>query len=505
MRYLLFCYACLGLACASPTVAQPALQVQVALSDAQQAVFQADGRLFLFLTTSPNKTPMDGTWPGPDNFVFAQNVTDWDGQQPMRLPANSDWTRTGDWTLSNVPAGTYYAQVLWKQNSDESRLQVPGNLYSPKQEIQLTKSQTISFSLSEAFAPRSLIEHPLVREFTLQSDTLSRWWGKPMSVKAAVLLPSGFAAHPEASYPVRYNVAGYGGRYTRVNRMMQDGNEFAEWWTTEEAPQIITVFLDGEGPFGDSYQLDSENSGPYGYALIHELIPAIEREYRAVGTPAARFVDGCSTGGWVSLALQVYYPEVFNGTWSYSPDPVHFGKMQLMDVYEGKNAFWNESGYLVPSMRSTLGDPRFSVQQEINVENVQGRTNTYVTSGQQWGAWNALYSPKGKEGLPEAIFDPITGEINHTVAEHWKQYDLLYHLRDNWPELGPKLAGKLYVWMGDMDNFYLNNALRDLDAFLQTTTAPTSDAVIEFAPMEGHCSQYSHRKVLEAIAKKVSN
>jgi S-formylglutathione hydrolase FrmB len=277
-----------------------------------------------------------------------------------------------------------------------------------------------------------------------------------------------------------------------------------DWWITNEAPQVITVFLDGEGPFGDSYQVDSENNGPYGEALITELIPAIEKQFRIIGSSETRFVDGCSTGGWVSLALQLFYPETFNGCWSYSPDPVSFQRMQLVDIYEDDNAFYNKNGYLRPSMRNGYGEPVFSIKKEIISENVQGYSNSYTTSGGQWGAWNAVYSPKGKDGLPRPVFNPENGEIDKEVAQHWKKYDLLLHVKENWPDLGPKIQGKIYIWTGDMDNFYLNNALRDFDEFIKSTSYPKSDAIIEFSPMKQHCSNYSHREVLEEIWSKVN-
>lgn len=342
-----------------------------------------------------------------------------------------------------------------------------------------------------------LMTHPLLEEYTLESPALTKFWGKPMMVKAAVLLPSGYTKNQDKFYPVRYNIAGYGGRYTRVNRLL--GNkDFAAWWTSSEAPQIITVFLDGDGPFGDPYQLNSANSGPYGDVLINEIIPAIDKKYRTQAA-AQRFTDGCSTGGWVSLAFQLIYPDDFAGCWSYSPDPVSFHRMQLIDVYEDENAFFNKKGIELPSKRDIYGEPLFTIKKEVSDENKKGKSGTYLDSGDQWGSWNALYSPKGENDLPKAIFDPVTGAIDKAVAEEWKKYDLLLLAKNNWPELGPKVQGKINVWMGDMDNYYLNNSMRDFDTYLKTTTQPTSNASIAFEAMKGHCDEYSHRKVLEEI------
>ncbi len=346
----------------------------------------------------------------------------------------------------------------------------------------------------------ALTDHEWVKEFSLESPALTAFNGKPTVVKAAVLLPSGYRKHPEKRYPVRYNIAGYGGRYTRVNRLLED-QDFRAFWKAADAPQVITVFLDGEGPYGDPYQLNSPNSGPYGDVLINEILPAIDATYRTQGA-AGRFTDGCSTGGWVSLALQLLYPEKFSGCYSYSPDPVSFHWMQLIDMYEDENAFVNKYGYERPSKRTRQGEPSLSIRKEVADENKKGKSGTYVDAGGQWGAWNALYSPRGADGLPQAAFHPTTGVIDQTVVKAWEKYDLLKLVTDNWSSLGPQVQGKIYVWMGDMDNYYLNNALRDFAAFLQKTKNPASDAIIEFAATKGHCDDYSHRVVLKQIGER---
>jgi len=480
-----------------------ALTFSVSVDDAVKATFKSNGRLLIYFSESDESEPRFSSVFNGKGSIFGKNFRNWDKNKIKQIKGENDWVKTSEWDFNAVPQGVYYVQAVWVQNKDtESQSNAPGNLYSEPVKIDTKEKQEVELSLSAIIPERKLEENELVEFFEMESPVLSAWWNKPMHVKASVLLPSGYKSHPDKKYPVRYNVAGYGGRYTRVNSLLKN-EEFMSWWTSEDAPQIITVFLDGEGPFGDCYQLDSENSGPYGEALIKELIPTIERKFRMIGTPESRFVDGCSTGGWVSLALQLIYPETFNGCWSYSPDPVSFYKMQLVNVYEDENAYYNNRGYLRPSMRDIYGEPQFSIRGEMTAENVEGVSNTYVSSGGQWGAWNALYSPKGKDGLPEAIFDPVTGAINKEVAEHWKKYDLLLYTSSNWNELGPKIQGKIHIWMGDMDNFYLNNSMRDFDEFMKNTTGPKSDAQIEFTPMKGHCSNYSHKKVLEEIQQKL--
>lgn len=468
-----------------------------------ETIESKSGRLFVFLSKQNRPEPRQQLWPSYQNYIFAVNLDNWDGQS-LDIPGKLDLFSMAEFDLSTIPEGTYFLQLLWDHDTFESGPNAPGNYYSKVEEVELKKDLKLDLSLSEIVPARTLADHKLVKLIEFKSDTLTQWWGKDMELKASVLLPASFFDNPNATYPVCYNIAGYGGRYTRINRYVERDKDFMKWWESDEAPQIITVFLDGEGPYGDPYQLDSENSGPYGSALVNELIPYIEKQFRAKADPASRFLDGCSTGGWVSLALQLFYPDVFGGTWLYSPDPVHFEQMQLINLKKDQNAFFNTSGYVRPSMRSTTGEPVFSIQQEIAVENAVGYSNSFVTSGEQWGAWNALYSPKDPEtGLPKAVFDPISGEIDKAVVAHWKKYDLLEHIKANWSSLGPKLQDKIYVWMGDMDQFYLNNAMRSFESYIDETEAPKSNAVIEFSPLKGHCSNYSHREVLEKIAERL--
>ncbi|MFT6808462.1 MAG: enterochelin esterase-like enzyme [Saprospiraceae bacterium] len=464
--------------------------------------FQKDGRIYLFISENLRVEPRTQTWPSPSDktYIFAKEVSQFDLSTGLDIITDKEWISTSDWSLDEVPEGEYNIQVLWDQDSQESRIDAPNNLYSEKQRITIGKSLKLDFVIDKAIEQRSVASHRLAKMIEIQSEVLTKWWDKPVHLKAAILLPHGY--DPQKTYPIRYNVAGYGGRYTRVNRLIKNEN-FMKWWDSEEAPQIINVFLDGEGPFGDSYQMDSDNSGPYGEALITEFIPAIESKYRGSTSSSTRFVDGCSTGGWVSLGLQLYYPETFNGVFSYSPDAVEFTNYQLINIYEDKNAFVNEFGYKRPVMRSTAGEPMLSLKEFIQYENVLGSSNSYLDSGGQFSAHTALYSPKGSNDLPQPLFDRMTGVIDADVANHWKKYDFKIHTEQNWDELGPKLQGKIFIWMGDMDHFYLNHATREFSDYLSKTINPTSDAEIIFTPMEGHCSQFSNKVVLQQMQERL--
>ena len=398
------------------------MSFKLSIAPKMQESFGGSGKLMVHITLKNNKQPrglsanQDSTW------VFGLNIKNWKKDEILELDSNANWTSTANWTLNNIPYRNYYLQVIWDESRIEDRAEYPHRMSTKVLELTNEKPQEVSAEFFEGGWKRKLAEHELIKKFSLESKLLSKWWDKPTNIKAAVLLPSGYADNPTKKYPVCYSIGGYGSRYMRVNQIVRDSTLNA-WWTSEDAPQVITVFLDGYGQFGDSYQLNSENNGPYGTALIEEIIPAIDKTYRSEGTSNTRYTAGCSTGGWVSLALQLYYPDYFGGCFSYSADPISFYKMQLINIYQDKNAFYTNNSIERPSKRNTMGEPEFSIKKEVQTENVEGYTNSYITSRNQWGGWNAVYSPKDTNGFPKPIFDPITGEIDSLVAEHWKKYD----------------------------------------------------------------------------------
>ena len=475
------------------------LKVVTSVSESVSKDFKNSGRIFLFISEQGSREPRYNTWPNKNNRIFATNIENWKTGKTFTFNKSVPLVKSVDVSLGDFPNGKYSVQILWDQDTNESGINAPGNLHSETITVDLTENKTIELPLTKVIEPAKLDEHKLLKEVNFKSEVISKWWGKEIRLKAAVILPRNFFEQPDKKYAIRYNIAGYGGRYTRANWFLRN----MDWWTSEEAPEILNVYLDGEGPFGDSYQLDSENSGPYGTALVTELIPFIEKEFRGIGTPESRFVEGCSTGGWVSLALQIFYPDFFAGCFSYSPDQVDFENCQLINIYKDDNAFYNEFDYLRPIVRDVSGEPILSQKDFIQFENVLGRSDTYVTSGGQFSAFTALFSPKGDDGLPKPMFDPVTGSIDREVAEYWRKHDLKNYVETNWQTLGPKIQGKIWVWTGDMDNFYLNPAVRTFDAMLKKKENPKSDASINFTPMKGHCAEYDEIKVIQQITEKL--
>lgn len=474
-------------------------KVNVSVAPEIKQSFLKGGRLILHVTKQTEREPRLRS-----EIAFGVTPQYWNINLPFVLDAkDKDVLHMGLDKLKENMSEKYYFQVVYKQNMDDGQENVSGNLYSNVDSVLFSNTIQLNLTLNTIIPPPSIVNHKFVKTVEIKSQYLSAFSGKARYLKAAILLPSGYFDNPEKTYPICYRAAGLNGRYTAINGLMNK-KDFTDWWFTKDAPQIIYVFLDSQGPYGDTYQVDSENNGPCGKALTEELIPEIEKQVRYKADSKMRFLTGNSTGGWVSLGLQVFYPDFFDGTWSFSPDPVDFAHYGLINIYEDESIFYNHFGYLQPGRRTIYGEPTFSMHDWIVGENVNSRTNNYLVSGGQFGAYNAVFGPKGKDGLPSLMFDPNTGKIDHDIAKQWEKYDLKKVLEKNWTTLGPKLQGKIWVWMGDMDGLYSNVATRFLQKFLDKTENPKSDAQISFTAMAGHGQEWSDKRALALIAERIA-
>jgi len=390
--------------------------------------------------------------------------------------------------LAAVPAGDYFVQALFDSNTDLHLRDAPGNLYSKPQRIHLNPAQggDWKLELTKQVPPEQLpAETAQIKFLKLQSKLLSDFYGRPIFLRAGIVLPRDYEREPSRRYPLWVRIGGLDTRYTAVLESLNKESAFGKVWQADDTPRLILLQLDGAGPNGDPYYVNSANNGPFGDALVQELIPAVEARFRAIGQPRARFLSGVSTGGWVSFALQVFYPDFFNGTWSSCPDPVDFRALELVNIYRDENAYVNQYGYERPSERNLNGDVKLTMRREVGVENMLGRGNSYTRSGEQWGDWNAVFGPRGADGLPVPLWDPQSGKINHAIAEQWKQYDLRRVLERDWKTLGPKLRGKLHIAAGEADNYFLNNAVHLLDKFLAQASPPFEGKIV-YGPGKGH-------------------
>lgn len=476
----------------------PFPKAKISVSPEMNKSFMSGGRLIFYFSSLRGNEPRYRS-----EVMVGVTPKDWNLPAPTIIDfKNKDVMSSGFqyWLVKN--SNKFYFQAVYKQNIDDGQENVPGNIISDVDSAAFEPNMELNITLSKVIPPFEIVKNKFVKTIVIKSRYLSDFSGRPRYLKASVLLPSGYFENPNKSYPICYRAPGLNGRYTEVNNLVND-KKFSAWWFSKGTPQIIYAFLDSQGPYGDTYQVDSENNGPCGKALTNELIPEIEKQVHYKTGSKMRFLTGMSTGGWVALGLQIFYPDFFSGTWAYSPDPLDFEHFGLINIYQDRTSFYNRFGYLQPVWRTIYGEPTGSMKDCIAGENLMSRTNNYLVSGSQFGAYNAVFGPKGKDSLPTLMFDPFTGEIDHDIAKQWEKYDLKKVLEKNWSILGPKLQGKIWIWTGDMDNLYSNVATRYFKRYLEKTEKPKSDAKITFTPMAGHCQEWSDISVITMIAEKV--
>ena len=376
-----------------------------------------------------------------------------------------------------LPPGTYRVQAVFAHNPDLRGADAPGNLLSKPVVVTLPASKPVAISLSEREPDETLpLETTSVKWVKIRSARLSAFHKRPVYLRAGVVLPPDYNTVRDAAarFPLCVQIGGFHTRYTAASRLSPH-------------PGIVQVMLDGDGVFGDSYSTDSAVSGDYGNATVNELLPVIEKRFDCGGSARKRFTAGGSTGGWVSLALQVYYPDTFGGCWSGFPDSLDFRAYQNIDLYNDVNAYVAPSGAERPSARDPLtGKTKWTVREECALENVSGRGGLYTTSGGQWGAWNTVYGTPNKSGRAVPFWNPATGAINHAAADTaGKRYDLRRYCAANWSRLAPKLRGKIHVWVGERDEYFLNSGVHHFDDFLKTAM-PRIAYRVEYSSTAGH-------------------
>jgi len=488
-----------------------------------------NGRLLLLLSTDPSAEPRMQINDTPrTQMVFGVTVDGWEPNQPVTVDASA-WGYPIR-SLKDVPQGEYTVQAVLNKyetfhRSDGKTIKLhmdqgegqhwnisPGNLFSKPQKITLTTSE-VAITLTEeipSIPPKPDTKY--VRHIHIQSQLLSKFWGRPMELSALVLVPEGFDEHPNARFPLmifhdhfvddfdnfrttppdpnlkpdyseRFHIAGYN------QIQQQEAYKFYQQWTSRKFPRFLVVKIQHANPYyDDSYAVNSANVGPYGDAIEQELIPAIEKQFRALGQGWARFVYGGSTGGWEALAVQVFHPDYYNGAFAACPDPIDFHAYTNINLYEDKNAFFIEGAHTrvaQPSMRDYLGHT-FLTTQDFNAYELA--LGDHGRSGEQFDIWQAVYGPVGEDGYPRPIFNKVTGEIDHGVAEYWREhYDLAAILQRDWARIGPDLAGKIHIYVGADDTYFLNDAVYRMEDFLKSTTNPPYGGEITYGPRAEHC------------------
>ena len=506
---------------------------------AETSATPLDGRLLLMISKDPGREPRFQIADGPaTQIAFGIDV---DGLAPGTEAIFDSGVR--GWpidSIDDIPPGRYRVQALLHKYETFSRAdghvvklpmdrgegqqwnRAPGNLLNDPVDVEIdpAKGGTIRVVMDKTIPP--IADPPTtkyIKHVRIQSKLLTKFWGRPVHLGAHVLVPEGFDEHPEARYPLMvfhghfpYTFGGfreeppdpdleseYSARFDLegYNRIVEEqAHQFYKQWTGPDYPRVLIIQVQHANPYyDDSYAVNSANLGPYGDAITHELIPFIEEKFRGIGEGWSRFLYGGSTGGWEALAVQVFYPDDYNGCFAACPDPIDFRAYTVVDLYEDKNAYYLDSDFKKtprPGHRDYLGHVSSTLEEMNRRELVLG---TKSRSGQQWDIWEAVYSPVGPEGYPMRIWDKQTGNIDEEVAQHWREnYDLSHILERDWATLGPSLAGKIHIYVGDMDNYYLNNAVYLIEDFLEGTTAPPYGGLVDYGDRAEHCWNGDHTR-----------
>ncbi len=407
----------------------------------------------------------------------------------------------------------------------------PGTLVSDVRRIHVDPSATtpIRIDISHVLPP---VEVPgdtrYVKRIRIQSAILTKWWGHPMYLGAVVLLPRGYDEHPDMRYPTVWEQGHFtlsapfgfnmdarpetdAQQRSRIEHTTgrESAQEFTRSWLSDSFPRMVAIRILHPSPYyDDSYAVNSANNGPYGDAIMQELIPYLEEHFRVIREPYARLLTGGSTGGWESIALQVYHPDFFGGTWTFYPDPVDFRRYEQVNIYSDTNAFEIHRNEWImqnrPSERRSDGQPVVQLREENQLNNARGSRRR---GGENFAIWEATFGPTDADGYPAPIWDDSTGAINHDVARYWgEHYDIRQYLATNWSRIGPQLVGKIHVYCGDMDNYYLNLAVYLLQDYLEGTTHPAYAGSFSYGrPLKGHGWQpMSSADLIRTMARQVA-
>lgn len=380
-------------------------------------------------------------------------------------------------TIDELEAGEWSVQAVLRLNPYSPKAGTgAGDRYSPVTTIAIPEDadereamRPLRLVPSEVVEEAPFVESPRVRVLEFRSDLLSDFHGRDYMVRAGIVVPEGFDERPDdARYPVVVDVPGFGGTHRGAARMGRMVDQVYDG-------DLLWVVPDPSCYRGHSVFADSATNGPWGAMLVEEMMAKIDSEFGGAG-PEHRYATGVSSGGWSSLWLQITYPDQFAGCWSHVPDPVDFRDFQYINLYrQGENMYvdaeGNERGLARRGGEIMLTYRDFVAREEI------------LGPGGQIHSFEAVFSPRLVNGEPMRIFDRETGEVYVLATELWKPYDIRLKLEESWQRDMRSMAGKIHVYAGEFDTFYLEGAVVLLKGMAERVGI---DAEIEVIDNMGH-------------------
>jgi pimeloyl-ACP methyl ester carboxylesterase len=477
------------LACGTaPAQTTPHLHITVTLARSA-ANTRVSGRLLIFMSNKPESLLRPAGNPDPqDLWMTAKEVANLAPGDSVEVDGDE---LAFPEPFSKAPPGEYRLRAVLDANHTYAYTQIDdeGDVRS-EIAVQHLPADHVSVTLTQRVSdPPLTIPHAEVLDF--ESRRLSEFWGRPIHLRGLIVLPPSYATDKSSKYPTLYWTHGFGGTLRGI--AAYELQYYYPYMERGERPEMIYVLLDQSCPFGTHEFANSVNNGPWGDALVKELIPALERKYRMDGRPSGRLLQGHSSGGWAALWLQINYPDLFGGTWPTAPDPVDFHAFIPVDLTSETNIYRKNDGSQRMVMRVK--------GKEIAMEDYARREFVLGEYGGQLSSFEAVFSPRGADGRPLRLFNRVTGEIDSEVAKAWEKYDIAHLLRQNWGELGPKLNGKIHLYVGTADDYYLDEPARLLQ---RTIGALGGKADFVFLPNRTHENVYDDG-VAEQIWQQIWN
>lgn len=432
------------------------------------------GRMLVFMSSRAKKTDRLSTSFGPGDTWLA--AMEFDHLEPGQTVKFDPDLKAYPHEFSSAPAGGYQFMALLDQDHSYARSnQDEGDLYSEVVRIKSMNpadADAVKLVLTRRTAAgRKYEDTENIKQAEFVSPSLSAFWGRPVTMRAGVVLPASFSKNKLRQYASSYHIHGFGGGFRAA---WNEGDSLVDKMESGKRLEMVHIFLDANFPTGHHAFADSINNGPWSKALTEEFIPYLEKTWRLIPEARARFVTGHSSGGWSSLWLQVNYPDFFGGTWSTAPDPVDFRSFTGIDLSPGstQNGYRTKDGKVLNLMRSH-GREIASFGEFARQESVQGEY------GGQLASFEWVFSPKAPDGRPAKLFDRQNGVIDAEVAQYWQRYDIRRILETNWDTLGPKLRGKLHIVVGAEDTFHLEEASQLLCDFLKSKGREDSCEIVK--------------------------
>jgi len=186
--------------------------------------------------------------------------------------------------------------------AESSATRRPPERASPEETTHEDKQPSATLSRGQSPCPdtRGTIENGVVESELLDYD-----------LKFRIYLPPCYTKSPEAEYPTLYLFHGKGYRENQWDELGAD--EIADKLINSDQVEPFIMVMPREQMHNNS------KADPFAQAVLQELLPFIENNYRTVQEREKRAVGGISRGGGWALEMGLHNWEYFGSLGAHSP------------------------------------------------------------------------------------------------------------------------------------------------------------------------------------------